>query len=171
VTATSARVTLTDATKQDVAALVALQTATAQRLTADFGSGHWSHLPTERSVLRSMRESRVFVARNAADTIVATLRLTTKKPWAIDRSYFTAVKTPLYLLDMAVDVSVQRQGIGRQCMDGAARIAREWPADAIRLDAYDAAAGAGEFYAKCGYRPRGSFTYRLVPLLYYELLL
>jgi len=167
----AAGLTLTGATKQDVAALVALQTATAERLTAGYGDGHWSHLPTERGVLRSMRESRVLVARDAADKIVATLRLTTKKPWAIDRSYFTAVKTPLYLLDMAVDVLVQRQGIGRRCMDDAARIAREWPADAIRLDAYDAAAGAGEFYAKCGYQPRGRFTYRLVPLLYYELLL
>lgn len=169
-TAAPPHVTLTDATKQDVAAIVALQTATAQRLTADFGDGHWSHLPTERGVLRSMRESRVFVARDPAG-IIATLRLTTKKPWAIDRSYFTVVKRPLYLLDMAVDVSMQRQGIGRQCMDDAARVAREWPADAIRLDAYDAAAGAGDFYAKCGYQARGSFTYRLVPLLYYELLL
>jgi GNAT superfamily N-acetyltransferase len=171
VTATPARVTLTDATKQDVAALVALQTATAQRLTADFGNGHWSHLPTERGVLRSMRESRVFVARDTAGRITATLRLTTKKPFAIDRTYFTVVTRPLYLLDMAVDVSLQRQGIGRRCMDDAARIAREWPADAIRLDAYDAAAGAGEFYARCGYQPRGRFAYRLVPLLYYELLL
>jgi GNAT superfamily N-acetyltransferase len=171
VTATPARVTLTDATKYDVAAIVALQTATARRLTADFGNGHWSHLPTERGVLRSMRESRVFVARDTAGGIAATLRLTTKKPFAIDRSYFTVVKRPLYLLDMAVDVPMQRQGIGRQCMDDAARVAREWPSDAIRLDAYDAAAGAGGFYAKCGYQARGSFTYRLVPLLYYEFLL
>jgi GNAT superfamily N-acetyltransferase len=161
---------LTDATKMDAAAIAALQTATAQRLTNDFGNGHWSHLPTEYGVLRSMRESRVLVARGPSG-LVATLRLATKKPWAIEKSYFTAVPRPLYLLDMAVDVTVQRQGIGRQCMEEAARIAREWPADAIRLDAYDAPAGAGEFYTKCGYQPRGSFTFRLVALLYYELLL
>ncbi|MBI3403614.1 MAG: GNAT family N-acetyltransferase [Acidobacteria bacterium] len=169
-TSTRARVTLTDATKKDVAAIVALQTATAQRLTADFGNGHWSHLPTERGVLQSMRESRVFVARGPSG-IIATLRLTTKKPWAIERSYFTVVSRPLYLLDMAVDVTMQREGIGRQCMEEAARIAREWPGDAIRLDAYDSPAGAGPFYAKCGYQPKGAVTYRIVPLLYYELLL
>jgi GNAT superfamily N-acetyltransferase len=170
VTPTHTRVTLTDATKDDVAAIAALQTATARRLTADFGDGHWSHLPTERGVLRSMRESRVFVAR-CPSGIMATLRLATKKPWAIDRSYFTVVPRPLYLLDMAVDVSMQRNGIGRQCMDEAARLAREWPGDAIRLDAYDAPAGAGAFYAKCGYLPRGAVTFRIVPLLYFELLL
>ncbi|MBZ5556017.1 MAG: GNAT family N-acetyltransferase [Acidobacteriia bacterium] len=170
-TAGRARLTLTDAEQKDAAAIAALLADTARHLTATFGQGHWSNIPTERIVLRSMRESRVFVARDAAGRIIATLRLTAKKPFAIDRAYFTQVKRPLYLLDMAVDVSRQRTGIGRQCMDEAARIAREWPADAIRLDAYDAPAGAGEFYAKCGYQPRGSYTYRVVPLLYYELLL
>jgi GNAT superfamily N-acetyltransferase len=169
-------VTLTDAAKSDAAAIAALLAATARRLTHHFGEGHWSTIPTERGVLRSMRESRVLVARGPADNIgniaiIATLRLTTKKPWAIDRKYFTAVTTPLYLLDMAVDVSMQRQGVGGQCMDEAARIAREWPVDAIRLDAYDAPAGAGDFYAKCGYQPRGSVTFRNVDLLYFEFLL
>jgi len=170
VTAAPARVTLTDSAKSDAAAIAALLATTARRLTHDFGEGHWSTIPTEKGVLRSMRESRVFVARGPAG-IVATLRLTTKKPWAIDRKYFTAATTPLYLLDMAVDVSMQRMGIGRWCMDEAARIAREWPADAIRLDAYDAPAGAGDFYARCGYQPRGAVTFRIVPLLYFELLL
>jgi GNAT superfamily N-acetyltransferase len=45
-----------------------------------------------------------------------------------------------YLLAMAVTPAKQRQGIGRRCMEEAKRIARAWPADAIRLDAYDAAA-------------------------------
>jgi hypothetical protein len=47
-------------------------------------------------------------------------------------------------------------------------IARAWPADAVRLDAYDAPAGAGGFYARCGYRERGRVTYRGVPLIYFE---
>jgi hypothetical protein len=53
----------------------------------------------------------------------------------------------------------------------AARIARDWPADAIRLDAYDAPAGAGGFYATCGYTEVGRVRYRGTPLIYYELLL
>ena len=56
-------------------------------------------------------------------------------------------------------------------LDEAKEIARAWPGDAIRLDAYDAAAGAGEFYAKCGFREVGRATYRGTPLIYFELML
>jgi len=103
--------------------------------------------------------------------VIATLTLQTKKPWAIDRHYFADVKTPLYLLSMAVDVRLHRQGIGRQCVEQASVIARRWPADAIFLDAYDADAGAGEFYRKCGFDEVGRATYRGTPLIYYQLLL
>jgi hypothetical protein len=51
------------------------------------------------------------------------------------------------------------------------RVVQAWPGDAIRLDAFDLPGGAGEFYAKCGYRKMGSITYRAAPLIYYELLL
>jgi hypothetical protein len=50
-------------------------------------------------------------------------------------------------------------------------LARAWPADAIRLDAYDGPAGAGPFYVKCGYRPTGRVTYRGTALVYFEQLL
>ena len=69
---------------------------------------------------------------------------------------------------MAVEPALQRTGIGRAMLDDAKRIAREWPGDAIRLDAYDTAAGAGEFYAKCGFREVGRAIYRGTPLIYYE---
>ena len=49
--------------------------------------------------------------------------------------------------------------------------ARKWPATAIRLDAYDAAYGAGDFYRKCGFREVGRATYRTEPLIYFELIL
>jgi len=57
------------------------------------------------------------------------------------------------------------------CLEEAARLARAWPADAIRLDAYDAEAGAGGFYARCGMMEVGRASYRGKPLIYYELLL
>jgi hypothetical protein len=57
------------------------------------------------------------------------------------------------------------------CLEEAKRIAGEWSADAIRLDAYDAKAGAGEFYARCGWRERGRATYRGAALIYFEFLL
>jgi GNAT superfamily N-acetyltransferase len=117
-----------------------------------------------------MRTSGVFVARQAGE-VIATLRLATKKPWAIDRSYFANCEKPLYLVGMAVAPARQRQGIGRQCLAEARRIAKAWPADAILLDAFDAKAGAGPFYARCGYTEVGRVTYRNSPLIYYELLL
>jgi len=67
-----------------------------------------------------------------------------------------------------VSPDVQGQGLGRRCLDEARAIAKAWPADAIFLDAYDTAAGAGEFYRKCGFREVGRVTYRGTPLIYYE---
>jgi ribosomal protein S18 acetylase RimI-like enzyme len=121
-------------------------------------------------VLFHLRTSRVYVARGE-NGLVATLRLATKKPWAIDRKYFSASQKPLYLTDMAVEPSLQRSGIGRLCLEEAKRIGREWPGDAIRLDAFDAEAGAGEFYRKCGFREVGRVSYRNTPLIYFEMLL
>ena len=72
---------------------------------------------------------------------------------------------------MAVTPNLQRTGIGTRCIHEARRIAIKWPADAIRLDAYDTAAGAGEFYRKSGFHEVGRTKYRNVPLIYYELLL
>lgn len=164
------RLSFTTATQADAPALVAMRNEVAARLSRDHGSGHWSHAVTERGVLRGLKTSRVLVARNA-DAIVGTLRLATQKPWAIDPSYFTGVKRALYLLDMAVAPGIQNQGIGRQLLDEAEAVARAWPADSIRLDAYDAAAGAGAFYARCGFREVGRVVFRTVPLIYYERLL
>jgi ribosomal protein S18 acetylase RimI-like enzyme len=103
--------------------------------------------------------------------VIATLRLATKKPWAIDPSYFTTCKRPIYLTDMAVEPSAQRRGIGRRCIAEALKIVTAWPGDAIRLDAYAAAAGAAGFYAKCGFREVARVTYRKTPLVYFELVL
>jgi GNAT superfamily N-acetyltransferase len=159
------------ATADDAAALAHLFLDIAHDLTARFGEGHWSRLPTEEGVRRRIVDSRVIVARDASNRIHGTLELVTKKPWAIDRAFFTPVKRPLYLLNMAVDVSLQRGGVGRALLDEAARMAREWPAQSICLDAYDAPAGAGEFYQRCGYKHRGRKVYRGVPLVYYEWLI
>ena len=90
---------------------------------------------------------------------------------AIDVAYFTPVKRPVYLTGMAVDVAHWGQGLGRLALEDAVGVAREWPADSIRLDAYDAEAGAGAFYARCGFVERGRVVYKGDPLVYYELLL
>jgi GNAT superfamily N-acetyltransferase len=69
---------------------------------------------------------------------------------------------------MAVLPTKQRQGLGRKLLTEVQRIAHAWPADAIRLDAHDAEAGAGGFYARCGYTEVGRAIYRGTPLIYYE---
>jgi GNAT superfamily N-acetyltransferase len=160
--------TFAEATPADAAALAAMRTAVAERLTARHGEGHWSSHVSERGVLSSLH-SRVLVARRG-DALVGTLRLATKKPWAIDLAYFTPVRRALYLTDMAVEPTLQGQGIGRRLLDHAIQVTRAWPAEAIRLDAYEGPAGAGGFYARCGYRERGQVAYRGTPLVYFELL-
>jgi GNAT superfamily N-acetyltransferase len=164
------RLRFRDARIGDVPRIAAIQNAAAGALTARFGVGHWSSLGTERSAESSLRHARVRVGY-IDRRVVTVLRLATKKPWAIDVSYFTPVKRPLYLTGMAVAVDQQGQGLGSLAIDDAKSIATDWPADAIRLDAYDHAAGAGDFYERCGFVPRGRIVYRGNPLAYYEMML
>jgi GNAT superfamily N-acetyltransferase len=158
------------AAQVDAPALAALHSAVADDLTLRYGRGPWSAQTTEKGVLFGMRHSRVLVARTGK-TIVGTLHLPTKKPWAIDVSYFASVKKAIYLTSMAVVPGMQRQGIGRQLIAEAVKYVRAWPANAIRLDAFDAEAGAGAFYTKCGFREVGRVVYRKAPLIYFEMLL
>jgi GNAT superfamily N-acetyltransferase len=163
-------VRITPATSEDAAALAAVRVAAADRLTRDFGDGHWSAHTNEAAVVRDIKVSRVLAIREGAE-IIGTLTLQAKKPWSIDVSYFTPVKKPIYLINMAVAPDRQRHGVGRALLKEALTVARAMPAGAIRLDAYDAPAGAGDFYRKCGYRHVGSKTFRGNPLLYFELLI
>jgi ribosomal protein S18 acetylase RimI-like enzyme len=160
----------TAATPAAAPAIAALRTATAVALTAQYGYGHWSSCTSESAVLLDLRVP-VVSAGWCGERLLATFRLATRRPWAIDPSYFTECRRPLYLTSMAVDPDRQRQGIGRLCIEEAQRLAVAWPADAIRLDAYDAEAGAGGFYAKAGFREVARIAYRGTPLVYYELLL
>lgn len=154
---------LEPASTDDAPQLAALHNAVAEHLTRTHGKGPWSSQSAEKGVLYALRTNRVFVARDGAE-IVGALSLTTKKPWAIDTSYFTRCRKPLYLLAMAIN-PLKRQGIGRTCLDWPSR-SKAWPADAIRLDAFDAEAGAGPFYARCGWTEVGRVVYRKVPLIY-----
>ena len=154
---------------EEAAAIAAMRVAAADRLTKEFGDGHWSAHTNEAAVLRDMKTSRVLVIRDRG-SVVGTLTLQTKKPWAIDVSFFTPCEKPLYLINMAVAPDRQRSGIGRALLDEAMIVARSVPADSIRLDAYDLPAGAGDFYRKCGYRNVGGKLFRGVPLLYFELM-
>jgi GNAT superfamily N-acetyltransferase len=159
--------TLVAATPADAPAIIALRCEVAEHLAAQFGGKGRSGVGTEKGVLYAMRISRVLVARDG-DRVAASLTLSTRKPWAIDARYFTPCRKPVYLTDMLVSPDLQRGGVGRQCLEEARRIAREWPADAIRLDAFDSPSGAGGFYEKCGFVEVGRAVYRKSKLIYYE---
>jgi GNAT superfamily N-acetyltransferase len=161
------RLTFRDAKLDDVPVIAALHNATAGALTARYGEGPWSGLSTERGAELAVQHARVRIGR-VGKKIYTVLRLAPKKPWAIDVAYFTPVKRALYLTGMAVSVAHQGKGLGRLALEDAMKVASLWPADVIRLDAWDAVAGAGDFYAKCGFTERGRVVYRGAPLVYFE---
>lgn len=155
------------ATADDIDGIVAVRVNAAEELTERFGGGHWSGHATERGVALDLRQGKVLVARRGAK-VVATLKLGTRKPWAIDLSYFQSARRPWYLTNMAVDPASQGKGIGKRCVLEAVRLVAEWGGDAVRLDAYDAEPGAGEFYVKCGFTEVGRASFRANPLIFYE---
>jgi ribosomal protein S18 acetylase RimI-like enzyme len=162
---------LETATLADAAAIAAVRMASARDLTARFGSGTWSFVAeSEGGVQMDMLTSHILIARTEG-TIVATLRLSRRSPWLGTVDFFTPAERPLYLTSMAVAPKSQRRGIGQACLEEVKRIAGNWDADAIRLDAYDAKAGAGEFYRKCGYREVRRAAYNGTRLIYFEQLL
>ena len=163
------RITHGTASIKDADQLTVLGAAVADDLTRRFGKGHWSASGTVRGTLQHVKTSTVILAR-AKHGVVATLRLAMKKPWAIDTKYFTRAEKPIYLVGMAVHPDAQGKGVGRRLMGEAAKVARRLGCDAIRLDAYDDRAGAGEFYAKCGYREVARVKYKGTPLIYYEVM-
>ena len=116
-----------------------------------------------------MKASRVLAIRDGVE-IVGTLTLQKKKPWSIDLACFTPCDNALYLINMAVAPDRQRTGVGRALLAEALTTARSFPAESVRLDAYNSLAGAGDFYRKCGYTQVGAKSYRGVPLLYFELM-
>ena len=155
---------------EEVERVAELRNAAGEKLTREFGHGHWSHPVTAEKVAANLERSRLYVVRERG-RVMGTLRLQLKQPSEYDRPWFTRVRRPLFLYDMAVDPARQRRGLGRALIEGAIRVAREWPADALRLDAYDHAAGAGPFYEKCGFRETSRRVFFRAPIIYYELML
>ena len=162
--------TFSIANEAEASAIAALRNSAAEALTRKYGQGNWSSATTEKSILREVARPKfqLTLIAKADATIVATLTLQTKKPWAIDVAYFTQAKKALYLINMAVHPDWQGKGVGRLILKEAETQARIWPSNAIRLDAWDAKAGAGAFYAKCGFCETGRVVYRNAPLIYYE---
>jgi GNAT superfamily N-acetyltransferase len=162
------RIELEIAGMGDAAAIAALRLATARQLTERYGHGAWSATNASTGgVEMETRTGELFLAR-AEGSVVATLRLSSKNPWIGEDDFFPPKKNPLYLTSMAVHPAAQRQGIGRACVEAVKRSARSRGVGAIRLDAFDAPAGAGEFYRKCGFREIRRAVYFDAPLIWFE---
>jgi hypothetical protein len=102
-------VRLEPASETDIPALVELRTAVSQRLEKDFGPGVWCSQSTEKGAAFGLRRGGVYVARQRG-RLIATLTLSKRKPWAIDRSYFSPSLFPLYITGMAVDPRSRGRG-------------------------------------------------------------
>jgi GNAT superfamily N-acetyltransferase len=159
------------ATNADAAAIAALRMAAARGLTERFGAGTWSFAAeSEASVQAELRSSTVLFAREDG-LVLGTLRLATRNPWMGNTDFFTVCDRPIYLTSMAVAPKRQRQGIGRQLLAEARRVALEMRGQALRLDSYAGPAGAAEFYAKCGFHEVRRGDYNGTALIWFEALL
>jgi GNAT superfamily N-acetyltransferase len=158
------------ASADDIPELVAMRARVSENLAKKFGEGFWAGRPTESGERFLMRIGQVYIARYRGK-LIATLALSTRKPWSIDVKNFRSNAKPLYLRAMAVEPAKQGNGIGRKCITEVRRIAEEAGRDVIRLDAFDCAAGAVEFYRKCGFTEVARVVYKGVPLIDFELML
>lgn len=161
-------VLLEPAKEADASAIASLRLAVARRLTELYGRGTWSFAAeSEAGVRLDIASTHVFVGRQDG-VVVATLRLSPRQPWIGDYDFFTPAESPLFLTSMAVSPKHQRLGIGRACLEEVGRVAMMLNSDTVRLDAYDAPAGAGEFYRKCGYTEVRRAAYNGTPLVFFE---
>jgi GNAT superfamily N-acetyltransferase len=164
-------ISLRQARIEDVKPVRSILAAAADDLTRRFGAGHWSGVRSIEA-LRNYVEDGVLYLVEADGDPVGTLRLTDRKiGFYRDEWFANPADEAGYLMDMAIDPLRQRGGIGRRSLTLAEGVARVKRLKAIRLDAYGGPAGAGEFYAKCGYSPVHAGEFRGVALEYYEKLL
>lgn len=145
-----------------------MRLAAARGLHARFGNGPWGRASdTVAGVALETLGGSVWVALREGG-VIATLRLVHSNPWLCDIGFFSPAERPLYLTSMAVAPAQQRRGVGRACLAEVDRLAREWGCDAVRLDGFDAPAGAVGFYEKCGYRTVNRGEYLGVKLVWLE---
>ena len=154
----------------DIPELVAMRARVSQKLAKKFGEGYWAGRPTEGGERFLMRIGQVYIARYRGK-LIAALAITTRKPWSIDVKNFRASAKPLYCGRWRWTRLKQRKGVGRQCIAEVRRIAADMGRDAIRLDAFNCPAGAGEFYRKCGFTEAARVVYKGVPHIDFEMLL
>lgn len=136
----------------EIAGIYKLSVAAASDLVDKYGQGRWRVAAARKTLKRNQQSDSLFVIVKDA-VIVGTFCFTTKKAGFYRRGWFAFPDDPAgYLLNMAIAPQHQRQGIGREVMNHIDQLARSMKLLAVRFDAYEANAGAGGFYRKCGYQ-------------------
>ena len=159
------------ATATDAAQIRAVRSAAAEDLTRRFGSGHWSQVSGVRTIRKHLADETTWAGEQSGE-LVATLRLTEAKIGFYRSAWFANPKSiARYLMHMAVSPDHQGFGCGTALLAEIEKVASKLGAECVRLDSYDAPAGAGPFYAKAGYTRVHSGEVNGVPLLYWEKLL
>jgi GNAT superfamily N-acetyltransferase len=135
---------------------------------ARFGEGHWGVVLSLSGTRERAKLGELYVIEDAG-VPVATFVLNRRKPGWYHTAWFADPKAESgYLTHLAVRPEGQRRGIGRYALAEAEALCRAAHLAALRFDAYQGAAGAGPFYAKCNYTLRHSNKFRGVGLDYYE---
>lgn len=154
--------------RADADVVRAIRLAAADHLTALHGRGHWSEVFTIATIRKHVVDKPVYLVEQARAPI-ATFELQTLNPNWYNKRWFANPGDPAhYLFNMAVLPASQRQGIGSSIMAEIEQMTVQDNRSALRFDAYDAAAGAGTFYEKCGYRKVHSGPFNGVALIYFE---
>jgi GNAT superfamily N-acetyltransferase len=137
-------------------------------LVARFGEGHWAVVLSLSGTRERAKLGELYLIEDSG-LAVATFILNRRRPgWYHDSWFADPGAKSGYLTHLAVRPESQRQGIGRYALAEAERWCRTADLAALRFDAYQGPAGAGPFYAKCGYTLRHSNKFRGVELHYYE---
>jgi GNAT superfamily N-acetyltransferase len=156
------------ASTEDAPLVRELRVAVAEHLTREHGTGHWSQVGSVETIQDSAAAQILFVVEQGGE-LIGTFRLTDKKEAWYRASWFARPEAQAaYLRAMAIRPDDQRKGIGRFVMDWMEQRVQRKGLAALRFDAYDSKAGAGEFYRKCGYTHVHSGEFNGVALEYYE---
>jgi len=156
------------ARRDDTQPLRAVRIAASDKLTKRYGSGHWS-LVTGVSTIQKHIQARTVWVGELSGKLVATLRFTESKVGFYRSSWFSDPEACAgYLMHMAVSPDKQKRGYGTALLREVEAAAINRGLEYMRLDSYDAPAGAGPFYVKAGYNLVHSREINGVPLQYWE---
>jgi GNAT superfamily N-acetyltransferase len=135
-----------------------------------FGEGHWCGITNPDRLKREIKKGRQLYLVSSAGEPVATFAIAESGPKFLRPDWFTEPQSPaMYLTGLSVVCAGQGQGVGRWCMKFIRKNVASRGFKWLRFDAYDAPAGALDFYAKCGCAERQRFDFNGVALIAIEM--